>query len=185
MKRSITVAALALACVGFLTSHAEAKHHSLRQPCNGSDIMRPCMPIPVASQNFLEGVQSINVKMRREGRRTLRRVSEGLQTAAQVLPHPSGCPRRAFCGCGASVEVFGRPIRSLYLAANWLKFPQTSPAPGMVAARRGHVFVLKQHVSGNVWIAYDANSGKRLTRIHARSIAGFTIVDPTGSSHMT
>src|ERR1041385_7700939 len=38
-----------------------------------------------------------------------------------MLPHPSGCPARAFCGCGASVEVFGRPVRSLWLAAAWFR----------------------------------------------------------------
>lgn len=31
-----------------------------------------------------------------------------LNRGATLLPHPSGCPRRAFCGCGAAVEVFGR-----------------------------------------------------------------------------
>lgn len=56
-----------------------------------------------------------------------------LNRQAMILPHPSGCPRRAFCGCGAAVEVFGRPIRSLWLAARWLDFPRAAPAPGMVA----------------------------------------------------
>lgn len=100
--------------------------------------------------------------------------------AATILPHPPGCPSRAFCGCGAAVRVFGAPIRSLWLAANWLRFPRTAPAPGMVAARRGHVFVLEQHLGGDTWLAYDANSGRRLTRLHARSIAGFAIVNPRG-----
>ena len=97
---------------------------------------------------------------------------------AEVLPHPSGCPRRAFCGCGASVEVFGRPIRDLYLAASWLRFHRAIPAPNMVAARRGHVFVLRQHLSGSTWLVYDANSGGGLTRLHERSIGGYAIVDP-------
>ena len=95
-----------------------------------------------------------------------------------IVAHPAGCPARAFCGCGAAVRVFGAPIRSLWLAANWLRFPRAAPAPGMVAARRGHVFVLEQHISGGVWLVYDANSGGRKTRIHARSIAGYTIVNP-------
>lgn len=100
---------------------------------------------------------------------------------ATVVAHPAGCPRRAFCGCGASVEVFGKPIRELFLARNWFRFPRAEPAPGMVAVRRGHVFVLRQHVSGSTWLSYDANSGRRLTRVHNRSIAGFTIVNPHGS----
>lgn len=100
---------------------------------------------------------------------------------AEVVSHPAGCPRRAFCGCGASVEVFGHPVRDLFLARNWFKFPKTSPAPGAVAVRRHHVFVLRSHVQGNVWIVFDANSGRRQTRVHQRSIAGLVIVDPRGS----
>jgi hypothetical protein len=90
---------------------------------------------------------------------------------------PAGCPH-AFCGCGASLRVFGRIVPELNLASNWLRFPRTSPAPGMVAARRGHVFVLEQQVEGDVWMAYDANSGGRATRIHARSLRGYTVVNP-------
>lgn len=93
---------------------------------------------------------------------------------------PAGCPR-SFCGCGASLRVFGRIVPGLNLAANWLRFPRTSPAPGMVAARRGHVFVLEQHVEGDTWMAYDANSGGRATRIHARSLRGYIVVNPRGA----
>jgi hypothetical protein len=93
---------------------------------------------------------------------------------------PAGCPRR-YCGCGASLHVFGRIIPALNLAANWLRFPRATPAPGMVAARRGHVFVLERHIGGSTWWVYDANSGRHRTRVHARSIAGFRIVDPHGS----
>jgi hypothetical protein len=50
----------------------------------------------------------------------------------------------------------------------------------MAAVRRHHVFVLEQHIGGDTWLAYDANSGHGLTKIHARSLAGFTIVDPHG-----
>ena len=109
---------------------------------------------------------------------TQRSFLNGIQ--ATVLPHPPGCPRRAFCGCGAAVEVFGRPVRSLWLAANWLAFPRAAPAPGMVAARRGHVFVIKQVLGGGKVLAYDANSGGRRTRLHVRSLAGFAVVNPHG-----
>lgn len=98
-----------------------------------------------------------------------------------VIAHPAGCPRRAFCMCGASVEVFGRPIRELYLSSNWFRFPRAEPAPGMVAVRRGHGFVLKHHVAGSTWLVIDHNSGGRKSRIHNRSIAGFRIVNPHGS----
>lgn len=100
---------------------------------------------------------------------------------SQVVQHPDGCPRRLFCGCGAAVRVFGAPIRSLWLAAAWFKFPKVTvhdAAPGMVAVRRHHVFVLEQHLDGSTWLAFDANSGGHATRIHARSIAGYVIVNP-------
>jgi hypothetical protein len=92
---------------------------------------------------------------------------------------PAGCPH-AFCGCGASIRVFGHIVPGLNLASNWLRFPRTAPAPGMVAARRGHVFVLEQHVEGDTWMAYDANSGGHATRIHARSLRGYAVVNPRG-----
>ena len=94
---------------------------------------------------------------------------------------PANCPR-AFCGCGASLHLFGRIIPALNLAANWFRFPRAYPAPKMVAVRRHHVFVLEQHISGNVWLAFDANSGGHVTRLHERSIAGYVIVDPSGAS---
>ena len=92
---------------------------------------------------------------------------------------PAGCPS-SFCGCGASLRVFGRVVPELNLASNWLRFPRAAPAPGMVAARRGHVFVLEQHLGGDTWMAYDANSGGHATRIHARSLRGYTVVNPRG-----
>ena len=101
--------------------------------------------------------------------------------ARVVGGRPAGCPR-SFCGCGAALHVFGRQVPELNLASNWLRFPRTAPAPGMVAARRGHVFVLEQHLGGDVWMAYDANSGGRATRMHARSLRGYTVVNPRGSA---
>jgi hypothetical protein len=101
---------------------------------------------------------------------------------ARVIEHPESCPRHAFCGCGASVRVFGHSVRELWLASNWFRFPRTQPSAGMVAVRRHHVFVLEQHVSGDTWLVYDANSGGRQTRIHERSIAGYVIVNPRGSA---
>lgn len=94
-----------------------------------------------------------------------------------VSGRPAGCPR-SFCGCGASLRVFGRIVPGLNLASNWLRFPRTAPSPGMVAARHGHVFVLEQHIAGDTWMAYDANSGGHATRVHARSLRGYTIVNP-------
>lgn len=102
---------------------------------------------------------------------------------AQVtyLPHPAGCPRVKFCGCGAAVHLFGSPLRNLWPTSAWpKKFPRTMPAPDTVAYRPGHVFVLKYHIKGDVWMVYDANSGGHRTRRHPRSIRGHKIVNPRG-----
>jgi hypothetical protein len=108
-------------------------------------------------------------------------MAEVNRARAQVVGgRPPGCPR-SFCGCGASLHVFGRIVPGLNLASNWLRFPRAAPAPGMVAARRGHVFVLKQHLEGDTWLAYDANSGGHATRIHARSLRGYAVVNPRGA----
>lgn len=103
------------------------------------------------------------------------------QGATVFIAHPPGCPRTRFCGCGASWDVYGKLVRSLYLSTAWFKFPRSSPSPGKVAVRRGHVFVLKRHVQGKVWMVNDYNSGGHKSRYHARSIAGYTIVDPRAS----
>lgn len=99
---------------------------------------------------------------------------------AQDVAHPQGCPRRAFCGCGAAVEVFGRPVRELWLAANWFKFPRAMPAPGMVAVRRHHVMVLRAPTSNGKWLVFDANSGHGRTQVHERSLSGYVVVAPHG-----
>lgn len=94
---------------------------------------------------------------------------------------PEGCPRQ-FCGCEASRYVFGRIRPELNLASNWIKyFPRTEPAPGMAAARGGHVMVLVSHVSGSDWLVHDGNSGGGLTRRHVRSIRGYVTVNPHAS----
>lgn len=103
--------------------------------------------------------------------------SEGVS----YLPHPAGCPARAFCACGASVEIFGRSIRALWPARAWYKFPRTSPAYKMVGVRNHHVFVLRSHIQGDIWLIADYNSGGHQSRLHARSIRGYTIVNPHGA----
>jgi hypothetical protein len=94
---------------------------------------------------------------------------------------PDGCPHR-YCGCEASLYLFGEIRRDLNLASNWIrKFARTEPARGMVAARSGHVMVLMHHVEGKEWMVHDGNSGGGRTREHVRSIAGYVIVDPHSS----
>lgn len=96
------------------------------------------------------------------------------------LPHPAGCPARAFCACGASVRIFGRSIRELWPVVAWKRFAAAEPASGNVAIekRRSHLFVLEQHVSGSDWLVSDYNSGGHLSRRHVRDISGLLVVNP-------
>lgn len=98
------------------------------------------------------------------------------------LPHPSGCPARAFCGCGVSVKVFGHPVRNLFLASNWFKFPHASAAPGMVAVRNHHVMYIESVDGNGNAVVYDPNSGGHQTRLHTRSLSGYSIRNPQYAS---
>jgi hypothetical protein len=180
MIRTALLAALALVCAAL---PSQARQHGARATCaETGDIMRPVCggtlraSPAAAGGGFLQGVRSIKVTMHRERRAAL------VETPTQVVVggRPAGCPSR-FCGCGASLHLFGRIIPGLNLAANWLRFPHADPAPRMAAARPGHVFVLEQHIAGDIWLVYDANSGGHVTRLHARSIAGYAIVNPMGA----
>ncbi|MCP1832853.1 hypothetical protein [Bradyrhizobium sp. USDA 4545] len=167
MFRSVILAAIAFACL-IVTAEARPRQIvSVAHPdCN---VVFPCEGVVASPRG-----EAIAKKL---GFGAAQKVYRH-RVSAQIVQHPDGCPRRAFCGCGAAVRVFGAPIRSLWLAAAWFKFPRAAPAPGMVAVRRHHVFVLEQHLGGSTWLAFDANSGGHATRIHARSIAGFAIVNP-------
>lgn len=104
--------------------------------------------------------------------------------APQVVNHPAGCPRVAFCGCGTSLFLLGKAVAQggLAIAANWLGFPAAEPAPGMAAARRGHVFAIVKVIKPGVVLAYDPNSGRHQTRLHVRSLRGYRVVNPHGSN---
>ena len=161
------------------TTASEARSFRTISPAPGCNVTMPC-----DFSSSQPGPSIAHTLQRSEGR-SKPRVDSGRPDVPQanvastelVGGRPSGCPRY-FCGCGASLRVFGRIVPGLNLAANWLRFPRTAPAPGMVAARHGHVFVLEAHVEGDTWMAYDANSGGHATRIHARSLRGYTIVNP-------
>lgn len=103
--------------------------------------------------------------------------------SAQILPHPAGCPRSLFCGCGVAQRLLGKTVTrgGLAIAANWGGFPRAACAPGMAAVRRGHVFAIEECLPGNKTVAYDPNSGGGLTRRHVRSLAGYQIVNPHGA----
>ena len=164
MKAIVALIALAITLIATPAEARKNQTHILADECN---VTMPCTGgyYTPAAKRFID----IPFGVARQSYRS-----------ASIIDHPAGCPRRAFCGCGASVKIFGKPVRSLYLAAAWLRFPRATPAPGMAAARRGHVFVLEQHIGGNTWLVYDANSGRHQTRRHARSIAGYTVVNPHG-----
>ena len=170
---------VAFVFVAFFSSASEARPARIMAQAPGCNVTMPCdfsnSPTRSVSLNAY-GRKS----QRAERPAILQRhaVAEANSGRGQIVGgRPAGCPR-TFCGCGASIRVFGRIVPGLNLASNWLRFPRTAPAPGMVAARRGHVFVLEQHVGGDVWMAYDANSGGHATRIHARSLRGYTVVNP-------
>jgi len=178
------------ACLLVLVSSiaSEARPNRLQQ-APGCNVTMPCDFS--YSQTRSERVSRYSLQTYRSKQLTVAATDRAAtDNAGTVVTHsgdrivggrPAGCPS-SFCGCGAALRVFGRVVPELNLAANWLRFPRTSPAPGMVAARRGHVFVLEQHLAGDVWMAYDANSGGRATRVHARSLRGYTVVNPRGSA---
>jgi hypothetical protein len=158
MLKSLAIAG-ALLCALTVNASACVETGSVMHPsCTGQ------------SGNPFSGARSIRVTMLRE-----RHADSG-----EIVAHPAGCPRSAFCGCGAAVHLFGHSVRELWLAANWFRFPRAAPAPGMAAVRRHHVMVLEADLGGGVWRVFDANSGHHLTRVLARSIAGYVIVDPRG-----
>lgn len=99
---------------------------------------------------------------------------------------PAGCPK-AYCGCGLR-KFLGLNDKRLNLADNWRHlFPRTHARAGAVAVRNykrrgyGHVVLLISHISGNVWKVRDYNSGRGLSRIHNRSLSGYSFVDPRAS----
>jgi hypothetical protein len=105
------------------------------------------------------------------------RVHVAESSAAVVGGRPEGCPS-AFCGCGASLYLFGKIIEPLNRAAEWIeRFPRAEPAPGMAAARRHHVMVLIEHRHDDVWLVHDSNYSHK-TLVHERSISGYTVVNP-------
>jgi hypothetical protein len=170
---------LLLACVAVIAFMlpAQARQRHTVPACveTGSIIHPSCM-----GQNPFSGAVSISVKMHREQHSANPRAVLSQETASEVVSHPDGCPARAFCGCGAAVRIFGHSVRGLWLAANWFRFPRAAPAPGMAAVRRHHVMVLEADLGNGFWMVFDANSGHHLTRVHARSIAGYVVVNPHG-----
>lgn len=157
--------AVLLACLfAFLSTPAQAKRERLYDPHDLSGHAQVRAPESVPQERRSSSARHRHAGVRAQG--------------TVVGGRPAGCPHR-FCGCAASIKLFGRIRPELNLAANWLrKFPRTSPAPLMAAARAGHVMVLLEHAGGDQWKVYDGNSGGGRIRIHVRSIRGFAVVNP-------
>jgi hypothetical protein len=163
-------------------SPAQAKHHRHHKVHHHKSVERLPAVATEAVYDNSGYIRSSRPEYRTSDR--LRRNRTAFHDRGQVIGgRPAGCPR-ASCGCVASIFTFGRIIPELNLAENWIrKFPQTSPAPGMAAARKHHVFVLISHTGGNNWLVHDGNSGHGMTREHVRSVAGYAIVNPHGSRY--
>jgi len=176
-RSRITLAALAVATIA-LSAPAEARgHHHHRHHHHYRHTA------PAGLTHAVNWTTSTRYADDQDSRYERPRHFQARASGEGYLPHPAGCPSRAFCACGAAVEVFGSAIRSLWPASAWYRFPRTSPAPGMVGVRSHHVFVLRQHVEGSVWLIADYNSGGHQSRLHQRSISGYAIVNPHGARY--
>jgi hypothetical protein len=91
---------------------------------------------------------------------------------------PAGCPHR-YCGCGLR-KYLGINDKRLNLASNWARlFPRVAgPGPGVAAVRSGHVMYIERSVGNGQWLVRDYNSGGGLSRLHVRSVRGYTFVNP-------
>lgn len=79
------------------------------------------------------------------------------------------------CGCWAAEHFFGSPVRNLWLARNWLRFPHTQAAAGTAAVwpNAHHVApVVAVNGDGTVTVADSWGT-------HAVSAARLTFVHPT------
>lgn len=93
------------------------------------------------------------------------------------LPHPTGCPGRAFCGCGACVKL-GIPLteckrKGLFLAANW---PRNYRGSARIAVWRGHVAIVDRMTGAHTAMLYDYNSGNHRSRYWERDISRARII---------
>lgn len=173
-KKSIFLIAAILSIAIVASANATPKHHK-RDRAGGAVVVcneRGCSDRPSVARTQAERAARTNAQADN--------VDANGNTVI-VGRRPSGCPYQ-YCGCEASLYVFGEIRPTLNLASNWIrKFPRTSPGPGMVAARNHHVMVLMSHAGGKDWLVHDGNSGGHRTREHVVSISGYVIVDPHGS----
>lgn len=208
MFRALLVAALALVCVAS-NAEARQRHKSglhpecfISMPCIAPYASTPDQ-VRVARGRYVARQVGFGAAIEKPVRRArvshvdyrhVIRTKPAVKTvpipapriATEIVAHPDNCPRRLFCGCGAAErlkKVWGIIVekpRELWLAANWYRYPRAQAAPGMIAVRRHHVYVIEADLGGGKVLAYDANSGGGKTRIHIRSLAGYAVVNPRG-----
>lgn len=184
MKKSSIVALIMTLIFGVLsiTTEAEARKyrrhsvsHTQQVPLFNNDYSQPASLFTPAF-----GVRGPNTKA--EQRRFIRTRGQSSSESQVVGGRPSGCPH-AYCGCGASLYKFGRIIPELNLAWNWVKkFPRISmdaAGNGDAVVRRGHVAIILANLGGGNFKLHDSNSGRGLTRIHVRRVAGWVFVRPS------
>lgn len=185
-RRLTTRLVLAAIFATLMGTHADARHpldtkHDLIQGQSSTMWVR----VTLTKKNVRQPARKVRANRPHSVRHPtgVQRAEQVQWGAAQVLPHPQGCPPRAFCGCGVSLRLLGKAVQrgGLAIAANWGGFPRTSCAPGMAAYRPGHVYAIEQCLPGNKALAYDPNSGGRKTRLHVRPLAGYQIVNPHGA----
>ena len=169
MFKISTIFVVAFASIA-ITSISDAKHRHAYQPRESNHARIVCNERGCSAQTKADQAE----------------ISSVIDANGNIVGgRPAGCPH-SFCGCEASLYLFGAIHAELNLASNWIrKFPRTSPAPGMAAVRNHHVMVLISHVGGRNWLVHDGNSGGGLTRDHVRSTSGYIVVDPQASRFAT
>jgi hypothetical protein len=98
-------------------------------------------------------------------------LARGYEGGTVIGGRPAGCPRQ-YCGCGAMRDL-GLSDKRLWKAWNWTKFYH-GPTP--VAVWPHHIAIIERMTGPHTAILRDYNSGRGLSRIHERSIAGARIV---------
>ena len=190
MNRMIVMAILvALLCVPFLTSAADAYHsrharshaghhqkHFYRQLAGQSSA-------DCALTNDGRGICNTNYQsagpaiIDAVGKRSFAMADRGTIIGSR----PSGCPH-SYCGCGLR-KYLGISDARFNLASNWARLlpREGGPRPGLAAVRGGHVMYIEAAAGNGQWLIRDYNSGGGLSRIHVRDVRGYVFVNPAAA----
>jgi hypothetical protein len=163
---------LAFMFVSLLSTASEARRYQSSHEATGCNVIMPCdFSYSNSGRGGMVSYRQDQGPLRSDSaasRSFNRHFGDANVAGAEAVGgRPAGCPR-AFCGCGVSRRVFGRIVPELNLAANWLRFPRTSPAAGMVAADVGTC-----SFSSNI---SKAIPGWRMTPTRVGTQRGFTPV---------